>query len=74
MWEVVDPLGAFRADIVAEALADSSDSALCLAIGLVMVSGSHVEINLDVGHKLHPEAGCEPGVSIRNDRGGETVD
>ena len=74
MRKVADPFGAFRADIVAEALADGSDSALCLAIGLVMVSGSHVEINLDVGHKLHPEAGCEPGVSIRNDRSGETVD
>ena len=40
MREVADPFGAFRADIVAESLADSSDSALCLAIGLVMVSGT----------------------------------
>ena len=56
MGKVANPFGAFRTDIVAEALADGSDSALCLAIGLVMVSGSHVEINLDVGHKLHPEA------------------
>ena len=56
MREVSNPFGAFRTDIVAEALADSSDSALCLAIGLLMVRGSHVEINLDVGHKLHPEA------------------
>ena len=39
-----------------------------------MVSGSHVEVNLDVGHKLHPEAGGEFGVSIRDDRSGETVD
>ena len=70
----MDPFGAFRADIVVEALADSSDSAFCLAIGLVMVSGSHVEINLDVGHKLHPEAGGEPGISIRDDRSGKTVD
>ena len=74
MREVASPLGAFRADIVVEALADGSDSAFCLAIGLVMVSGSHVEINLDIGHKLHPEAGGELGVSIRDDRGGKTVD
>ena len=55
MREVVNPLGSFGTDIVAEALADGSDSALCLAIGLVMVSSSHVEINLDVGHKVHPK-------------------
>ena len=74
MREVANPFGAFRTDIVSEALADSSDSAFCLAIGLVMVSGSHVEINLDVGHELHPEAGGELGISIRSDRSGETVD
>ena len=74
MREVADPFGTFRTNIVAKALADSSDSALCLAIGLVMVSGSHVEINLDVGHKLHPEAGGELGISIRNDRCGDTMD
>ena len=45
-----------------------------LAIGLVMVSGSHVEVNVDVGYKLLPKAGGEPGVTIRDDRGGETVD
>ena len=56
MWEVADPFGSFRVNIVAEALTNSSDSAFCLAIGLVMVSGSHVDINLDVCHKLHPEA------------------
>ena len=56
MREMADPFGTFRTDIVAEALTDGSDSALCLAIGLVMVRGSHVKINLDVGHKLHPEA------------------
>ena len=56
MGKMADPFGTFRTDIVAETLADASDSALCLAIGLVMVSGSHVEINLDVGHKLNPEA------------------
>ena len=49
-------LSAFRTNLVAEALADGSDSALCLTIGLVMVSGSHVEINLDVDHRLHQEA------------------
>ena len=57
-----------------KALADSPDSALCLAIGLVMVSGSHVKMNLNVGHKLHPKAGGQSGVSIRDDRDGETVD
>ena len=74
MREVADPFGAFRINIVSEALADSSDSALCLAIGLVMVSDSNVEINLNVGHELHPEAGGELGVSIRNYGRGETVD
>ena len=74
MRKVANPFGAFRTNIVVEALADGCDSALCLAIGLVIVSGSHVEINLDVGHKLHPEAGGELGISIRDDRSGKTVD
>ena len=74
MRKVASPFGSFGVNIVAKALADSSDSAFCLAIGLVMVSGSHVEINLDVSHKLLPKAGGEPGVSIRDDRSGETMD
>ena len=74
MWKVESPFGSFGVNIVAKALADGSYSAFSLAIGLVMVSGSHVEINLDVGHKLLPKAGGEPGVSIRDDRSGETMD
>jgi hypothetical protein len=74
MREVASPFGAFGIDKVSEALADCSDSAFSLAIGLVVICCCHVEINLDVGHKLHPEAGGELGVSIRNDRSRETVD
>ena len=66
--------GSFGVNIVATAFADSPDCVFCLAIGLVIVSGSHIEISLDVGHKLHPEAGGECGVSTRNARGGETVE
>ena len=39
-----------------------------------MVSRSHVEINLNVGHKLLPKAGGEPRISITADRSVETVD
>ena len=67
-------LGAFGVNIVAKALADGPYSAFSLAIGLVMVSGGHVEINLDVGHKLLPKAGGESGISIRDDRSGQTID
>ena len=74
MREVASPLGAFGVNIVAKALADGPYSAFSLAIGLVMVSGGHVEINLDVGHKLLPKSGGEPGVSIRDNRSGETMD
>ena len=74
MRKVASPLGSLGVNIVAKALADGSDSAFCLPIGLVMVSGNHVEINLDVGYKLLPKAGGEPVVSIRDDRSGETVD
>ena len=74
MKEVASPLGAFQVNIVAEALADGPYSAFSLAIGLVMVSGGHVEINLDIRHKLLPKAGGESGVSIRDDRSGETMD
>ena len=72
--KLASPVGSFGTDTVAKALADSPDSSFSLAIGLVMVSGSHVEINLDVGHKLLPKAGGEPGVSIRDDRSRETMD
>ena len=52
---------------------NSSDCAFSLAIGVVMVSGSHVEGNLDVGHKLLPKVGGESGISIRDHTSGETV-
>ena len=74
MREMASPLGAFGVNIVVEALVDSPYSAFSLAIGLVMVSGGHVEINLDVGHKLLPKAGGESGISIRDNRSRETVD
>ena len=74
MREVASPLGAFGVNIVAKTLADGPDSAFSLALGLVMVSGGHVEINLDVCHKLLQKAGGESRVSIRDDRSGETVD
>ena len=74
MREVTSSLAAFGVNIVAKALADSPDSAFSLAIGLVMVSCSHIEINLDIGHKLLPKAGGESRVSFRDDRSGETVD
>ena len=74
MREVTSPLGAFGVNIVAKVLADDPDSAFCLAIGLVMVSGGHVEMNLDVGHKLLPKAGGESRMSIRDDRRVEAMD
>ena len=74
MRTVASLLGSFGVNIVAKALANGSDSALSLAIGLVLVSGSHVEINFDVGHKLLPKAGGESGISIRHNRSGKTMD
>ena len=74
MREVTSPLGALGVNIVAEALADGPDSAFSLAIGLVMVRGGHVEVNLDVDHKLLPKARGESRISIREDRSGKTVD
>ena len=74
MREVTSPLGAFGVNIVSKGLADRPYSAFSLAIGLVMVSCSHVEINLDVGHKLLPKAVGESRVSIGDDKSGETVD
>ena len=72
--KVASPFGAFGVNIVAKALADSPYSAFSLAIGLVVVSGGHVEINLGVGNKLLPKTGGESGISIRDDRSGETMD
>jgi len=64
MGKVASSLGAFGVNAIGEALVYSSDSVFCLAIGLVMISGSHVEINFDNSYELHPEAGGELGVSI----------
>ena len=74
MRKVASPFGALGSNIAPKALADGPDSEFSLAIGLVMVSGSHVEINIDVGNKLLPKMGGQPGGSIRDDRSGETVD
>ena len=74
MREIASPFGAFGVNIVAKALADGPDSAFHLAIGLAMACCSHVESNLDVGHKLLPKAGGESGMCIRDDRSGETMD
>jgi len=64
MGKVASPLGAFGVNKIVEALAYCCDSALCLAIGLMMISGSHVKINFFISHELHPEAGGELGISI----------
>ena len=74
MWEVASPFSSCEVNIVAKALADGPDSAFCLAIGLVMVSSGHVEINLDVGNKRLPKVGDESRISIRDDRSGEIMD
>ena len=52
MREVKSPLGAFGVNIVGKGLADGPYSVFSLAIGPVVVSGGHVEINVDVGHIL----------------------
>ena len=64
MREMVSPFGAFRVNIIAEALADGSDSKFCLAICLVIVGGSHVTVNLHISHELHPKAAGEFWVPI----------
>ena len=74
MRKVASPFGSLEVNILAKALEDGPYSVFSLAIGLVMVSGGHVEINFDVGHRLLPKAGGESGVSIRDNRSGETVD
>jgi len=70
---VVSPLGAFGINEVAEALAYCFDYVFSLAIGLLMISGSHVEINFDISHGLHTEARGELRVSIWDDRSRETI-
>ena len=74
MREVTDPLGSFRSYVVPKALAGCPDSSFCLAIGLVVVCGGHVEVDSYVCHKLHSKARGELGVSIRNDRGRVAMD
>ena len=71
---MVSPFEAFGVGEVAQALVDGPNPSFSLANGLVMIGGGHIEINFDVGHELHSEAGGELGVSIRDDRCGETMD
>jgi len=70
---VASPLGAFGVKEIAEAFPYCSHSAFCLAIGLVMISGSHVEINFHISQELHAEAGGGLGVSIRDDTSRESM-
>ena len=64
MGNVASPLGAFRVNEIAEALAYCSDSAFCLPMGLVMMSCSSIEINFDISHEWHPEGRGQLEVSI----------
>ena len=50
MGKVASPLGVCGVNESVEALVYCADSAFCLAIGLVMISGTHVEINFDISH------------------------
>jgi len=61
---VASPLGALGVNEVVEAFVYCSDFAFCLPIGLVMLSGSHVEINFDISHELNSKARGALGVSI----------
>ena len=74
MREVASSFGAFGVNIVVKVLVDSPYSEFSLPIGLVMVSGGHIELNLDVGHRLLHQGGGESEISIRDDRSGETMD
>jgi len=64
MGKVTSPLSALGVYEIAKTLAYYANSAFCLVIGLVMISGSHLVINFYIGYELHPEAGGELGVSI----------
>ena len=71
---MASPLGGFGVNKICERLAYCYDSAFCLAIALVMLSGSHVVSTFDISHELHPEVGGALGVSIWDDRSRETMD
>jgi len=64
MGKVTSPLAAIGVNEIAETLGYCSDSVFCLAIALVMMGSSHIEITFDISHELHPAAGAELGVSI----------
>jgi hypothetical protein len=49
-------------------LADHANVELCLAIGLVVVRGYHVGLNLKVLHQLLPEVRGESTVSVGDNR------
>ena len=74
MGKVLDPICASRVCEVPKALADGSDAALCLSIGLVVVCSGHHQVDLEVLHSLLPKAGCELAVSVRDNRGGVAMD
>ena len=48
MRKIASVFGSFRVNIVVKALADGPYSSFSLAIGFMMESGSHLEINLDL--------------------------
>jgi len=72
MRKMASLLGAFRVNEIAEALLSRSDSVFCLPIGLVIISGCHIQINFSITHEYHPEVEGHLGVSIWDDRGMKT--
>ena len=64
MRKMASLLGAFRVNEIAEALLSRSDSVFCLPIGLVIISGCHIQINFSITHEYHPEVEGHLGVSI----------
>ena len=71
---MASPLGSFEVNKVMNSLADGPYAVFGLAITQVIISSSHVEINLDVGHKLLPKAKGESGFLSDTIDVGKTVD
>jgi hypothetical protein len=47
---------------------DRVNAVFCLVVGLVVVQGGYLKLDLKVFHKLLPEVGGDSTVSVRNNR------
>jgi hypothetical protein len=73
MKKLVYPIYSSWIGEIAKAFMDHVTMVFCLAIGLVVVRGSHLKLNLKLLHELVTEVQGESAFSVRDNREGVSI-